>query len=96
MWDPEPGVTREHLQAAFAARDIDARVFFHPLSSLPMFEERPDNESLTICPRAINLPTYHDMTDEDLDRVVGVIRSVLEALEAFLPRTPSGGIGRFK
>ena len=43
VFDGETGVTREKLQAAFAAENIDARVFFHPLSSLPMFEDRPQN-----------------------------------------------------
>ncbi|MEO8000051.1 MAG: DegT/DnrJ/EryC1/StrS family aminotransferase, partial [Gemmatimonadaceae bacterium] len=35
VFDKETGVTREMLQAAFAEENIDARVFFHPLSSLP-------------------------------------------------------------
>jgi len=68
------GITRETLQAAFAASSIDARVFFHPLSSLPMFAPQPDNRNAYDIPtRAINLPSYHDMTDQDLNRVVAVI-----------------------
>ena len=30
VFDVETGITRESLQAAFAAENIDARVFFHP------------------------------------------------------------------
>lgn len=71
---PETGVTREALQAAFAAENIDARVFFWPLSSLDMFEDRRENRHAWDIPgRAINLPSYHDMTEEDLDRVTDVI-----------------------
>lgn len=74
----ESGVTRECLQAAFAADNIDARVFFHPLSSLPMFEERRQNRLAWDIPgRAINLPSFHDMTQAEQERVVAVIAKVL-------------------
>ena len=77
VFDATTGVTREHLLAAFTAENIDARVFFHPLSSLPMFEPRPENRwSWDIPGRAINLPSFHDMTDADQERVVGVVESL--------------------
>ena len=80
VFAPETGVTRERLQAAFKAADIDARVFFHALSSLPVFEARPENvHSNDIPGRAINLPSYHDMTEDDLERVVAVVLGVMEA-----------------
>lgn len=75
----ETGVTREQLQSAFAAADIDARVFFWPLSGLDMFEARPENRHAWDIPgRAINLPSYHDMTEQDLDRVSAVLLQALE------------------
>jgi perosamine synthetase len=70
------GVTRELLQQAFAAENIDARVFFWPLSSLPFWNgpgQAPVAHSLPT--RAINLPSYHDISREDLDRVVAVVAS---------------------
>jgi perosamine synthetase len=74
----ETGVTRERLQAAFAAADIDARVFFHPLSSLPMFGSQAGApHAADIVRRAINLPSYHDMTDDDQRRVAAVVRELL-------------------
>jgi perosamine synthetase len=72
------GVTREKLQKGFAAENIDARVFFYPLSSLPMFHERPENRHAWDIPkRAINLPSYHDITSYEQDRVVAVIKAFL-------------------
>lgn len=72
------GVTREHLQVEFSAANIDARVFFHPLSSLPMFEEQKQNRLAWDIPhRAINLPSFHDMQLADQKRVVAVIANVL-------------------
>ena len=71
---PETGITREILQAAFAAENIDARVFFHPLSSLPMFEENRANVRAWDVPtRAINLPSYHDLTKIEIQRVCQIV-----------------------
>jgi perosamine synthetase len=77
VFSKKSGVTREHLLAAFEAENIDARIFFWPLSSLNMFEDCPSNtNSYDICGRAINLPSYYDLCDEDINRVVGVINEV--------------------
>lgn len=78
VFDRQTGITREMLRSAFEAADIDARVFFHPLSSLPMFESKPQNEvAWSIPERAINLPSYHDMTEDDIGRVADTLLSVL-------------------
>ena len=77
-FDPETGVTCESLQAAFADENIDARMVFHPLSSLPMFEEQPQNKiAKEISRRAINLPSYHDIKNSDQRHVVGIILNML-------------------
>jgi perosamine synthetase len=74
VFDSHSGITRETLFAAFAAQNIDARVFFYPLSGLPMFSERKQNRLAWDIPgRAINLPSFHDMTDQELDRVCSVL-----------------------
>jgi perosamine synthetase len=71
----ELGITREHLQDALNPNGIDARVFFHPLSSLPMFDPCPRNVNAYDIPqRAINLPSYHDMTSDDIERVAATVR----------------------
>ena len=79
VFDKFSGITRERLQAAFREENIDARVFFHPLSSLPMFTARPQNAIAYDIPRrAINLPSFHDITRAEQDRVISVVRNVLE------------------
>jgi perosamine synthetase len=78
VFDHETGVTREKLQTAFAAANVDARVFFYPLSSLPMFVPEPENRCAWDIPdRAINLPSYHDMTEGDLRRVTQIVEEIL-------------------
>ena len=78
VFAPETGVTREKLHAAFAADNVDARVFFSPLTSLPMFgSQRGADLAADIVRRAINLPSYHDMTEQDQQRVAALVRDVL-------------------
>ena len=74
VFSVETGVTQETLLAAFAVQNVDARVFFWPLSSLDMFESKEQNvNSWSISRRAINLPSYYEISDSDIDRVSGVI-----------------------
>ncbi len=74
VFQRESGVTRTKLLAAFAAENIDARVFFWPLSSLSFFQSALGNINAYDLPeRAINLPSYHDMTDDDISRVIDVL-----------------------
>lgn len=76
--DKAETMDRDALLAAFKAAEIDGRVFFWPLSMLPYFPGRPHNiVAADLYARAINLPTYHDMTTDELDRVIATVRSVL-------------------
>jgi perosamine synthetase len=80
VFDRESGVTREAMQAAFAAANIDARVFFHPLSSLPMFTPITSNElAYDIPKRAFNLPSFHDITEDEIARVTDVLRTLAQS-----------------
>ncbi len=79
VFDRDTGITAEILQKRFSMDNIDARVFFHPLSSLPMFEDVQNNLiSWNVFGRAINLPSYHDITEAEQNRVVNVINSLLD------------------
>lgn len=63
-------ITRDFLLPKFQEKNIDARVFFWPLSSLPMFSENLHNENAyDISSRAINLPSYHDITKEEQEYI---------------------------
>lgn len=74
----ETGITREVLQAAFASENIDARVFFWPLSALAAFKPVPTNGIAWEIPdRAINLPSFHDIGEDELKRVISVVKSAL-------------------
>ena len=75
----ESGVIREKIQETFAIENIDARVFFWPLSSLPMFREVKNNFlAYSISKRAINLPSFHDITIEEMNRVISAILKLIK------------------
>tara|TARA_Y100000741_G_scaffold207792_1_gene158169 strand:- start:1643 stop:2746 length:1104 start_codon:yes stop_codon:yes gene_type:complete len=68
---------RDDVLKKFSQENIDARVFFWPLSSLPMFEEVKQNlVSYSLNVRGINLPSYHDLTEEQQERVIKVINNI--------------------
>ena len=70
VFDVTTGVTRERLLDAFRRANIDARVFFWPLSGLPVFGGRSINPiSDDTAGRAINLPSYPDISLDDIARV---------------------------
>jgi perosamine synthetase len=81
----DEGVTfdRAALLEEFKANEIDGRVFFWPLSMLPMFEPVPENRvSYGLFERAVNLPTYHDLSDEEIARVAAIVRRQLMRMAA--------------
>ena len=75
VWDRELGIGRDRLVADMRAADIDARVFFHPVSAFPMFAgttfATPVARSIEGC--GLNLPCYHDIEDEEIRRVAALV-----------------------
>jgi perosamine synthetase len=69
---------REALLAAFKADNIDGRVFFWPLSTMLMFESKSGNVvSYNLYKNAINLPTYHDLTVPEMNRICRLIKKYI-------------------
>ena len=78
VFDAKLNISRDKLINAFKEANIDARVIFYPLSSLDFFEDCIHNiNSWDIPSRAVNLPSYHDMTVEDIERVCSVIKNLV-------------------
>lgn len=79
VFDPKTNVTRELLLSTFKQNNVDARVFFWPLSSLPMFENNPNSSnSYDIASRSINLPSYHDLSHEEQQTVIDLIINLMK------------------
>lgn len=77
--DEDVSFDRDALLAAFRDDHIDGRVFFWPLSMLPMFEDAAENTvSYSLYRRAVNLPSYHDISDAEMDRVIRILRGFVQ------------------
>ncbi|HSX70217.1 MAG TPA: DegT/DnrJ/EryC1/StrS aminotransferase family protein, partial [Pseudomonas sp.] len=69
-------VALPHILEHMRLQGIDARVFFQPLSDTPVFaglSNSPTPLAHDLATRAFNLPSYHDMSLEDQQRVVAVV-----------------------
>lgn len=74
VFDKSLGIGQKRLLQVFAEQKIDARVFFWPLSSLPMFKENLLNRnSYDIPTRSINLPSFHDIRDDQINQISEII-----------------------
>ncbi len=77
VFDKRTGITREILQTLSHSKNIDMRVFFYPLSSFSMFEKQLQNiNSYEIPCRSINLPSYYDITTDNLDDICFSIKTI--------------------
>jgi perosamine synthetase len=69
------GITREQLINSFNKENIDARVFFWPLSSLDFIDVEVNTPIAYDLPsRSINIPSFHEITFEEQNRVIEVIK----------------------
>ncbi len=74
VFDKNLGIRRDALIDVFNKENIDARVFFWPLSSLGIFGANLSNRvAYDISNRAINLPSYHDMLLVEIERVESIL-----------------------
>ena len=76
-FDANTAFDRDALLAAFKAEEIDGRVFFWPLSLMTIERARRHGDrpiAAAIFPRAVNLPSYHDISSADIERVAALIR----------------------
>lgn len=83
--DARLGWNKTHLMEQLSMRGIDSRPFFHPLSSIPAYEDseqahiaRQRNKVVYgISPYAINLPSALSLSKEEIKAVCAAIRDIL-------------------
>lgn len=83
--DPSFGIEKDELMRYMGHNSVDCRPFFRPLSSLPAYAELPgvakarreNTVSYTIAPYGLNLPCGMNMTEEKVEYVCTVLKSIL-------------------
>lgn len=79
IFDRSVAFDREGLFQYMKDLNIDTRPFFYPLSSLPMFESKKENMvSYSLYERGINMPSYHDISEEEVSYVCWAIKNYLK------------------
>jgi len=79
VFDSKLNINLEQIKYRFKQKNIDARVFFPPLSSLNMFLPIKSNlNSYSISKRALNLPSYHDISKKQLSTIVQIVLDELK------------------
>ncbi len=69
---------RNALVQAVNALGVNIRPVFYPVSKLPMYDAAPGNRvAYDLHGRGINLPSYFEMTRDDVDYVLGSVRECL-------------------
>ena len=79
VFDSSRRVRNLDLMAYLKEQNIDSRPMFYPLSSLPMFERvRKNAVAYGLHHRAINLPSHHEHTRDQIERVCQTVVHYLD------------------
>ncbi len=84
--DKKFGLKKEGVMALMSEEGIDCRPFFHPLSSIPAYQDseqaaearRRNKNAYKVSPYGVNLPCGLNLTEEKVHYVCGVLTSSLD------------------
>jgi len=84
--DEKLGLKKGKFMMLMLEKGIDCRPFFHPLSSIPAYQEleqaekarRRNKNAYKISPYGLNLPSGMNMTNEKVGYVCEVLKSILK------------------
>jgi perosamine synthetase len=63
-------------------KGVQVRTFFYPVSLFDMFETKSDNKvAYNLYKKGINLPSYYDITEDEIEYVVERLLNILEEME---------------
>jgi perosamine synthetase len=78
--DDSLNIKRDNVLAGLKQFGVDCRPFFPPISTFPMFVSCASQNPVAhdVSPRGINLPSGHNLTESDVDRVCEALINVLQ------------------
>jgi perosamine synthetase len=71
--------TRDEFMQKLKEHNVDNRPIFYPLSGFPMFDKANNPNAYFIGNRGINLPSGHNLTEEEVDYICGTVKLILNA-----------------
>ena len=70
-------ISRDDFIQKLKQWNIDSRPVFYPLSHMPMFETKHNPNAEFFSNNGINLPSGHNLTEDDIDYICEVIKKIL-------------------
>ena len=70
-------IERDSLMAKLNERNIDSRPYFYPISEMPMYSSVLTPVTKLISKRGINLPSYYDMTQDQVSYICKELKKLL-------------------
>lgn len=82
--DPDRHPKRQEVCGRMKALGVDTRPFFPPVSTFPMFADGagPGPVAARLGAQGINLPSGHNLTEADIDRVAEAFRAAIKPARA--------------
>ena len=68
---------RDLFMEKLKQRGIDSRPYFCTMSSMPMYKQKPLPVAARKAQSGLNLPTFFDITQKDVERIGGVVNQLL-------------------
>lgn len=72
------GITRDEFIKKLKEWNVDSRPFFYPMSHMPMFEKQNNKNADKLSKSGINLPSGHDLAENDVDYICEIIKMILK------------------
>ncbi len=73
---------RNEIMVKLRDRGVDTRPYFYPVSDMPMYEKADTPVAHDISFRGVNLPSYTDLSKDDVRHICVVIQEVLTQVNA--------------
>ena len=69
---------RDNLMVELKKKNVDSRPFFYPMSEMPYINESPNTPvTHTVYQRGINLPSFVDLTEDEIEYICKTLLSLL-------------------
>jgi perosamine synthetase len=72
---------RTQLMADLRIRGVDSRPYFYPVSAMPMYQKANTPVTHQVFMSGINLPSYYDITQNDVDYVCEQVKASLSFMK---------------
>jgi perosamine synthetase len=72
---------RADMMSRLRDAGVDTRPYFYPVSDMPMYEPADTPIAHDISRRGINLPSYTDLSEDDVRQICESVRRVLAELD---------------